>query len=80
MPRAAGNVLPGVTEVVCGKRTRRHAAWQMIRCLFQLRFLENDMFADDGIVLFEFDLFRQLPRILLPEIVVAGLCSADQLD
>ena len=48
--------------------------------LLDLGFLEGDVLADDGIVLFEFDLLRLGTGILLGDVVIAGVSGADELD
>src|SRR5262245_48995656 len=50
------------------------------RKLLDLRFLEGDVLARDGIVLLELELLGRGARVLLGHVVVAGVRRAHQLD
>src|SRR3954470_11268080 len=47
---------------------------------FDLRFLELDMLARDGVVFAEGHLLGDVPRILLGDVEEAGVGGADELD
>ncbi len=61
-----------------GRRTSRRG--RATRSLFDLGFLEIDMLAHDRVVFAEAQLFGLVPRILLGDVVEAGVGRADELD
>ncbi len=64
------------SRVKLGKRTKSPRPEGAKGGLFNLRFLEHDVFAHDGIVFAKFHLFSRVARILFGHVKEPGICGA----